>query len=542
MPKEKADRVAALRRRIAKSDQILKSLSVWPEPKRDTPAVRTAASAIVTPRTAAAAKSASPSAAAAVGASAAGLAGVAATAEMPLLPETASDTRDIEVAVLMIQHLRSWFDPKIPPVVLPEWRDLTSAQAAAAAAQAAAAAAATTTAASTAPASAAATKPTTVVPINKLLIRWCLVICRLSIESKDFDPYTMKAPAIRECVDELRRLYTEISGQVDLQQQELGDSYAAAKENVDVLRSRLEAVFDIHQSVSLANTEASHFVLALMQLLGATYWLYASLESFTLQALVGRTKEFVSALLALGTQANSDILTTVSCLRLLSAVNGIAFMYRTPAVAKDLSDFSSAIFVTVRALVMTVMQGGQKSSEYNMIVGSNLAKIKDKVSVTVRSRAGQTLSFKDEAAIADAGVKLLTDTLGYYEPQITQAGLKDVLGAMGGLPRVVGEFSRQCARARETTLSTWVPFMKSTVELATEVQRFCDGSLGADVDPDGVFANCTRACEQCLLQLLMSVIAMSIDNKLIPRHQLPISTRALCFALVTIADLCFLNS
>jgi hypothetical protein len=46
LARDKADRVAALRRRIAKSEHVLKSLSVWPEPKRDAAEVLSATVAL----------------------------------------------------------------------------------------------------------------------------------------------------------------------------------------------------------------------------------------------------------------------------------------------------------------------------------------------------------------------------------------------------------------------------------------------------------------------------------------------------------------
>jgi hypothetical protein len=116
---------------------------------------------------------------------------------------------DMEIAVLMIQHLRSWFDPKTPPVVVPVWRNAPrSAEATAGSTDIGA----QTSGPSATTAAAAASH----MPITKILMNWCLCMCRITIESKDFDPHTMRNASVKECIEDFRRLHAELAGQVEL--------------------------------------------------------------------------------------------------------------------------------------------------------------------------------------------------------------------------------------------------------------------------------------------------------------------------------------
>ena len=508
--KEQSDRIRLLKRRIQRLELVNKSLAIWPT---KLPQKGNAGNANASAAEARRLKK-------------------EAAAEEYRKMKMAAEKKENEVAVLMIKHLLGWFDPRIPPVTLAEWTPHIDVRKKYGSLDGGVSGSG----------SDGGSGGDSGTPGN-MLTKWTRGLIELYIDSQEMSvQYIIKD--CRKRVSGFASVVTDFDRACDVYIKELDECYPLAKEELKYLKKR---VMDINQTCNgIGGTgrgaDASPFQKAISTAVGSTYWIFNSLHRFNMDEMVAQTKKFVESLLSLGTKLDSEIETTMNCLSLANTVDGVTFFQKDPTVSKDISECLNALQATTRTLVMGVFQGGDRNSEYNTIIGTNLGKIKSIVSSTVSSRKKSSIHSHDEGEIAEKAVKYFISTIKFYKPFSTQPTIRDLLKELGNIPKMFVEFLRQYTIIRDTTVIEWSTFLKAGLDLANDLERFRTTFLSPEFDPDNMFKRCGEALEQCTQQLMIATLAIVFGNANCPRHEIAISVRALCFTLVSIMDLCYLNS
>lgn len=501
MSKGQSDRIRLLKRRIQRLELVNKSLAVWPtklpqQGKNANASLSAAAEARRQQKEAA--------------------------AEEYKRMKVAAEKKEEETAVLMIKHLLGWFDSRIPAVTLPEWNmhvDIHKKYA-----------------------GGSSVGGGINTPGGTFTV-WCSGLVELYLDTRDMDVQYI----IKDCRKKVASFASSAKNfevAVDSQVKELDDKYPLIKEEIRYLKKR---VVEINQACNgIGGTgrgsDTSPFQKTLSTTTGSTYWVFNSLNKFSLEEMINETKSFVESLLSLGTKLDSEVETAKKCIHLANTIDGIAFFQKDPTVCKEIAECLNAIQATTRTLVMGVFQGGDTNTEYNVIIGTNLGKIKNIVSTTVPSRRKNSLHSRLEGEIAEKAVKYLISTIKFYKPFANQPTIRDLLKDLNLIPKLLVEFLRQYTIIRDTSILEWSTFLKSGFELAKELEKFRATFLSPEFDPDGMFKECSGCCEQCIHQLLIAIMAVVYGNTNCPRHEIAMTVRAICFTLVAIMDLCYLSS
>lgn len=507
MSKGQSDRIRLLKRRIQRLELVNKSLAIWPT---KLPQKGNAGNANASAAEARRLKK-------------------EAAAEEYRKMKMAAEKKENEVAVLMIKHLLGWFDPRIPPVTLAEWTPHIDVH--------------KKYGSGTAGADGATGGSSSAGTPGNMLTKWSRSICELYVDTHEMSvQYIVKD--CRKKVAGFASIAMDFDKSCDAYIKELDDCYPLAKEELKYLKKR---VVEINQACNgIGGTgrgsDVSPFQRAISTAIGSTYWIFNSLHKFSMDEMVSQTKKFVESLLSLGTKLDSEIETTLNCLSLSNIIDGITYYQKDPTVSKDIAESLNTIQATTRTLVMGVFQGGDRNSEYNTIIGTNLGKIKSLVSSTVSSRKKSSIHSRVEGEIAEKAVKYFISTIKFYKPFSAQPTIRDLLKELGNIPKLFVEFLRQYTIIRDTTVLEWTTFLKSGLDLANDLERFRATFLSPEFDPDDMFKKCAVAVEQGIHQLIISTVAVVFGNANCPRHEIAISVRALCFTLVSIMDLCYLNS
>ena len=504
MTKEQADRVRLLKRRIQRLEMINKSLAIWPTKLPQHGQGQNGAGSTTTAAEARRQKK------------------EAAAAEYKAM-KAAAEEKERAVAVLMIKHLLGWFDPKIPPVTLAEWTPHTDIHRKLG-----------SSAGGGGDISGNGTP-------GGLFTTWCRANVEVFVESQDLSAQLI----INNCRSKIRgfaSIVTDFDKANDTYIKELGDRYPLVKEEAKYLKARVFEIIQACNGVGTHGSDTSQLLKAIITGVGSTYWVFNSLHTFTLDAMVSETRSFVGSLLALGTKPDSEIETAVSCLRLANVVNGITFYEKDPTVAKDIAESLNTLQATARTLIMGVFQGGDRNTEYSTIIGTHLGQIKTLVSNNISSRCKSQIASRVEGDIAEKAAKYFIAAIKYYKPFTNQSTMRDLLNALSPIPVRLIAFLKQYLIARDTTVREWSPFLKAGLDLTDEIDKFRATFLSPEFDPDGLFKTCADATEQCLHQFLIAIYACALGNRNCPRHEVACSVRATCFTLVSVMDICYLNS
>lgn len=505
-----ADRIRLLKRRIQRLELINKSLAIWPTklPQQNKGGNGAAAAAEARKQKKEAA------------------------AEEYRMMKLAAEKKEGEVAVVMIKHLLGWFDPRIPQVKLAEWTphtDIKKKYSSGISGELAG--------------DDAAGQPKY---YRNVFTTWCTGLVELYIDSHDMSPQFITKDCRRK-VSALGSLVSSFERSCNVSVKELDKKYPLVIEELKFLKKRVIEVAQTCNAIGGMGREndVSQFQRAYSITIGSTYWVLNSFHSFSAGEMVSMTKEFVGSLLSLGKKVDSEMETALLLLKLANLVDGITFYFKDPATAKEISDCINTIQATTRTLIMGVFQNGdagEKQGEYNSIIGTTLGKIKTIVTSRVWSRKVAAIHTKDEGEIAEKAVKYFISTIKFYKPFSSQPIIKKLIDELESIPKEMVDFLRNYTTVRDTTVLEWSTFLKSGLTLAKDLEKFRASFLSPEFDPDGVFKACSEACEQCTQQFLIAIIALVFGNANCPRYEIAISIRAICFTLVSVMDLCYLNS
>jgi len=449
-----------------------------------------------------------------------------------------------EAAEAIIKHFKSWFDPSLGRVNLPAWYPVVEAQANAGGAlkPSGAMSPSREQADSVNSPTLSPSHSANLVALTDILLQWSKHVCGLPIASKDFDIRTLKERNARQYFEDFRTHHQALSIQVEMQKEMLGDSYQDTKINVDILRDRVINLLDQYSTVALRHEDPAGLLLANMQIIGATYFTFQSMFSSEILAIVASIKEYVSAVLNLGKQEDSEEIVADMCMKLNGIVNSLVFRCSSGEIAKELSSHVATIAITTRAMVTDCKQGRPKKNEYNVTIGTHLSKMKELLRTAARAHRGDQLSAKDETHIFEMSGNYLSQALAFYKTILTSSDGREVTSAVDKLVPLVRKFAELALRSREVTLNSWGEVLQSALDLSDGVCHFCDDTVNNFDDPFSLFDTAILICKQYVLQVILSISALSADNAVIPRHQISLSLRALSIHLVTILDLFYISS
>ena len=453
-------------------------------------------------------------------------------------------------AECIITHFKSWFDPSVSDVILPEWYPPVSKEAPAAAAAAAntAAAAKHGVVSPTSPVAGGGgmtpVAPDNMCPLTDVLLDWAKRLCYLPIMSKDFDFQKLRDKEIRAYIEDFRNAHLALAAQVNMQQEILGDSFADTKSCVDSLRDRVINLLDQYYTVALRHEDPAVLLLAFMMIVGATYFTFQAMFSTDQQSIVANTKDFVSSILSLGKVEDAELQAAVSCMKLNGVVNSLVFRCNSPQTAKELSFHIATVALTARAMVMDAKQGNPKKTEYNVSIGSHLSKMKDYVRTAARSHRGDPLPVKEDSHVLVMSTNYLSQVMMFYKSQLASDDEdgKVLLAELEKLVPMIKKFADLYIHSREVTLYSWVEVLQSALDLTDGVCHFCDDIVACLDDPDGSFDAAILIAKQYVLQAVIAITSLAAENPVCPRHQIAFSLRALSIHLVNFLDLYYLTA
>eukprot|EP01105_Mastigella_eilhardi_P027149 TRINITY_DN821_c0_g1_i4.p1 TRINITY_DN821_c0_g1~~TRINITY_DN821_c0_g1_i4.p1 ORF type:complete len:547 (-),score=193.65 TRINITY_DN821_c0_g1_i4:16-1656(-) len=419
---------------------------------------------------------------------------------------------DYEEAVLMIQHLRSWFEPDIQSV--------------------------------------AKFRTTAKIVLHEVFFEYGTLISKVVDAGYDFQSMKFNKRSFATLIPDLQKYQKMFAVTVD------DPAYASRQKQLELavttLTERVDAV-DMKVKALLNNIgETTQLYTMCLAFLGSSFWLFVTYFKKDSEQIIDSMRAVVSAMMNLGEVPTSDVEFINKTLEFTSVVSVIALSTRLGESGTMLSESCFGLCVLVRSLISAHVQGMEKDPEVNQRLAKYLQDIKDTVTASQFSASGPDVTAQQEEEIANSGLTLLAESLDFYQANIpSPASYVTIVEKIAAVAKQMGEvflLLKQFPPVAITmdkvghknippmTAYPWA-LLPLLVEMHQSVATLCDAMKKEST----ILVPSAKVLQLQFTEFTLAVSCYMWRNNICPRHHLSICLKYLAFTLVFAMDLLYLT-